>query len=135
MALFFYGTIATLISSHVIFTCKDRHVFARKLTWYFTSVYIINTFCFLPKLKCCSVSDFIFMAVGNPESRNTLIQIVFMEHQSSDICVPRQRSSGHIGVPNQSSGNFYYIFSNNVFCFCRKPGSMEKRPPFCLCTC
>ena len=40
----FYVTVATLISSHVKITCHFHvwryHVFARKLTWYFTAVYI-----------------------------------------------------------------------------------------------
>ena len=42
----YYVAIATVIFSHVKITCYFHvwryHVFARKLTWYFTGVYIIN---------------------------------------------------------------------------------------------
>ena len=43
---FYYVTITTVISSHVKITCYLHvwryEVFAGKLTWYFTGVYIIN---------------------------------------------------------------------------------------------
>ena len=44
----YYVAIATVIFSHVKITCYFQvwiyNVFARKLTWYFIGVYIINTF-------------------------------------------------------------------------------------------
>ena len=43
----YYVAIATVIFSHVKITCYFHvwryHVFARKLTWYFIGVYIINS--------------------------------------------------------------------------------------------
>ena len=51
----YYKAIAMVIFSHVKFTCEDiKTVFARKLTWYFLGVYIINIYIFYLKV----ISDY-----------------------------------------------------------------------------